>query len=91
MNLKDFRASKYLAKEDVPEHGRNLTIAGFEAVTFDDGKTKPIVSWLEPGVKPMIVNALNGRRLEAMFRSSDTTRSLMARRSPAISLYPVQK
>jgi len=76
VKLGEFRTSKYLAKEDVSEQGRNLTIAAFDAVTFDDGKRKPVVAWTDPAVKPMIVNALNARRLEQMFRTDNTDRML---------------
>jgi len=72
MNFDDLKTSKYLAQKDVPDSGLDLTIAGFEMVTMKDNAQKVVVSWREPGVKPMIVNATNRNRLTALCKTSES-------------------
>ena len=72
MNFDDLKTSKYLAQKDVPDSGLDLTVAGFELVTMKDNQQKVVVSWREPGVKPMIVNATNRNRLTALCKSSES-------------------
>jgi len=74
MDLDQFNSSKYLAKTDVSQSGLNLTIAGFDIAAMNDGAKKPIVSWLEPGIKPMVLNKINRERLKALCGTSDTTK-----------------
>jgi hypothetical protein len=56
--------SKYLAKSDVGQNGRVLTIKGFrmEAIKSDDGdEDKMICHWVETDAKPMVVNRTNAQ------------------------------
>jgi len=74
MNLNDFNASKYLGKGDVPQSGLNLTISGFGIEEMkQDGTKKPYCTWVQVGVKPLILNKNNRSRLESIFGTSDTT------------------
>lgn len=70
MNLSEFSASKYLGKAEVP-NPIQLTIASFGIEPFDTGP-KPFVIWLEPDVKPMLLNRTNRNRLQAIFGTGDT-------------------
>lgn len=60
------KESKYLSKEDVGEDGVILTIKGFtrEILKSDDGEEEKVVmSFVEPGYKPMILNRTNSQLL----------------------------
>ena len=73
MNFDDLKSSsKYLTQKDVPDQGLDLTVAGFELVTMKDNAQKVVMSFREPGVKPMIVNATNRNRLTALCKSSES-------------------
>jgi hypothetical protein len=73
MNLNDFNASRYLGKGDVPQSGLNLTIAGFGIEEMKkDGEKKPYCSFVQSGVKPMLLNKANRSRLESIFGTDDT-------------------
>lgn len=73
MNLNDFNSSKYLGKGDVPQSGLNLTIAGFGIEEMKkDGEKKPYCTWVQVGVKPMLLNKSNRSRLESIFGTDDT-------------------
>ena len=72
MNFDDLKTSKYLAQKDVPDAGLDLTVAGFELVTMKDNAQKVVMSFREPGVKPMIVNATNRNRLTALCKSPES-------------------
>lgn len=74
MDLDAFNNSKYLAKGDLSPQGLNLTIAGFEIAKMNDGTSKPTVSFLEPGIKPMVLNKINRERLKSICGTSDTTK-----------------
>ena len=66
--------SKYLAKNDVGEEGKNLTIKGFkkEELKGDDGVEEKAVCYWEEDFKPMIINRTNASRLAAVLGVSDT-------------------
>jgi len=69
MNRSTAHPSNYLSKQDVMPP-LVLTIAGvqMEALQGDDGrKSKPVMSFREEGVKPMIVNKTNWMVLEAVY------------------------
>ena len=72
MNFDDLKTSKYLAQKDVPDAGLDLTIGAFEMVTMKDNAQKVVLSFREPGVKPMIVNATNRNRLTSLCKTSET-------------------
>ena len=73
MNFDDIKtSSKYLAQKDVPDAGLDLTVAGFELVTMKDNAQKVVMSFREPGVKPMFVNATNRNRLTAICKSPES-------------------
>lgn len=58
------KQSKYLSKEDVGEDGVILTIKGFKREVVGDGdeaEEKTIMYFVEPNVKPMILNRTNGQ------------------------------
>ena len=60
--------SKYLQKNDVGEDGRVLTIKGlrYEVLKSDDGEEDKLVChWMEPDVKPMVVNRTNAQLMGA--------------------------
>ena len=70
MNLKEFSASKYLGKGDVPQP-LVLTIASFGIEKFDDSGQKPFINWMEP-IKPMLLNKVNRNRLMAITGQSES-------------------
>lgn len=72
MDLNAFNASKYLAKTDLPAHGLTLTVAGFGIAEMQDGTKKPYVSWVEVGIKPMLLNKINRQILASTFGTTDT-------------------
>lgn len=73
MNLNDFNSSKYLGKGDVPQSGLNLTIASFGIEEMKkDGEKKPYCTFVQQGVKPMLLNKSNRSRLESIFGTDDT-------------------
>lgn len=72
MNLNEFHSSKYLGKDDVPSRGLALTIASFAVVDMRDGDRKPCINWQQAGVKPLLLNKTNIRRLEKMFGTTET-------------------
>ena len=77
MNFDDIKtSSKYLAQKDVPDAGLDLTVAGFELVTMKDNTQKVALSFREPGVKPMLVNATNRNRLTALCKTSESRNML---------------
>ena len=76
MDLNAFNASKYLAKTDIPAHGLTLTIAGFGIAEMQDGSKKPSVSWVEVGMKPMLLNKINRQILATAFGTTDTEKML---------------
>ena len=72
MDLNSLNDSKFLAKQDVGEQGRDLTIAGFGFETLRDGEpAKLIVKFLELP-KPLVCNKTNRNRLVALLGTSDT-------------------
>ena len=74
MDLNDFSESKYLKKNDVPEHpGVVLQIDRFEAVEMEGEKDpKPVMHFVDLNYKPIVLNATNRAKLENAFKSSDT-------------------
>jgi hypothetical protein len=73
MNLNDFNSSKYLGKNDVPASGLNLTLAGFGIEEMKkDGEKKPYCTFVQVGIKPLLLNKSNRTRLEAIFGTDDT-------------------
>lgn len=72
MDLNVFNASKFLAKHDLPPNGLRLTIASFGIETMRDNTKKPSVSWLEPGIKPMLLNKTNIDALKVIAGTSQT-------------------
>lgn len=72
MDLNAFNASKYLAKTDIPAHGLTLTIAGFGIAEMQDGTKKPSVSWVEVGIKPMLLNKINRQIMATAFGTTQT-------------------
>ena len=76
MNFDDLKTSKYLAQKDVPDAGLDLTIGSFEMVTMKDNSQKVALSFREPGVKPMLVNATNRNRLTALCKTSESRNML---------------
>lgn len=72
MDLNAFSSSKYLSKTDMPEQGLTLTIGAFGVETMQDQRKKPWVSWLEPGIKPMLLNKTNINRLKQILGTSQT-------------------
>jgi len=74
MDLNDFSESKYLKKNDVPEHpGIVLQIDRFEAVEMEgEASKKPVMHFVDLNYKPMVINATNRAKLENAFKSSDT-------------------
>ena len=65
--------SKYLAKDDVGEAGKVLTIAGFAHADIGQGadtERKAIINWKED-IKPMVLNKTNAERLKYIFKSDD--------------------
>ena len=76
MNFDDLKTSKYLAQKDVPDAGLDLTIGSFEMVTMKDNTQKVALSFREPGVKPMLVNATNRNRLTALCETSESRNML---------------
>jgi len=76
MNFDDLKTSKYLAQKDVPDAGLDLTIGSFEMVTMKDNTQKVALSFREPGVKPMLVNATNRNRLTALCKTSESRNML---------------
>ena len=75
MDLTQFSESKYLKKNDVPEHpGVVLQIDRFDAVEMEGEATKkPVMFFVDINYKPMVLNATNRAKLENAFKSSDTT------------------
>ena len=75
MDLNDFSESKYLKKNDVPEHpGVVLQIDRFDAVEMEgEAGKKPVMFFVDINYKPMVLNATNRAKLENAFKSSDTT------------------
>jgi len=70
MKLSDFATpSKYLAGRDLPAGGLDLVIGGFEPATMQDGQVKLTMTWQNPSIKPMVLNATNRKRLEVIFRT----------------------
>jgi hypothetical protein len=64
--------SKYLAKNDVGEDGKTLTIKGFTRVDMEDGSRKACIHWVEENVKPMILNRTNTDLLKWATGETDT-------------------
>ena len=63
--------SKYLAKEDVGEEGKNLTISGFSRETLGQGpdaEDKTIMHFAED-VKPLVLNKTNLNRLAVITKA----------------------
>ena len=76
MNIDEMAPSKseFLAKEDVGENGKNLTIKGFanKEVKSDEGvEHKWVIQWHED-MKPLILNKTNVNRLKVILKTSDT-------------------
>lgn len=76
MNLDDMVKSKsdFLAKEDVGEDGRNLTIAGFDKRMVGreaDAEEKFVILW-EEDMKPLTLNKTNKNKLKALFGDVDS-------------------
>ena len=76
MNFDDLKTSKYLAQKDVPDAGLDLTIGSFDMVTMKDNSQRVALSFREPGVKPMLVNATNRNRLTALCKTSESRNML---------------
>lgn len=72
MDLNAFSSSKYLSKTDLPAQGLTLTIASFGVETMQDQRKKPWVAFLEPGIKPMLLNKTNINRLKAILGTTQT-------------------
>jgi len=72
MDLNAFNSSKYLAKTDIPAHGLTLTIAGFGIAEMQNGEKKPCCSWVEVGMKPMLLNKINRQILATAFGTTET-------------------
>lgn len=63
------KESKYLSKEDVGEDGVILTIKAFTREVLEmDGvrEEKTIMHFVEPGIKPMVLNRTNSQLLPAV-------------------------
>jgi hypothetical protein len=71
-------SSKYLAKADVGEEGRVLTIAGFQRTEID-GEKKMCLVWAEEDVKPMVLNKVNTQRLKVA-TGEDTTEGVKGKK-----------
>lgn len=71
MDLRTLDQSKYLRGADLPQGGTIATIGGFGVEQFDEGP-KLVITWLTPGLKPMLCNKTNRQRLMAMLGTSDT-------------------
>jgi hypothetical protein len=66
--------SDFLAKEDVGEDGRNLTIAGFDKRMVGreaDAEEKFVILW-EEDMKPLTLNKTNKNKLKALFGDVDS-------------------
>ena len=72
MNFDDLKTSKYLAQKDVPDQGLDLTIAAIAVEVMKDGDSVVVGSWREPGVKAMILNATNRKRLTVLCKSPES-------------------
>lgn len=67
-NMQEELASPWLAKEDAPGPGMNLTIARVTCEEVgQDREKKFALHWQQRGVKPMLVNKTNIRVLVALF------------------------
>ena len=67
--------SKYLTKEDVGENGLDLTIAGFKRVVVGEGENadeRAIMGFTGEGIKPMVLNKTNMRRLKVILKAETT-------------------
>ena len=73
MDFNQFNTANYLKKEDVPEDGVILHIKSFDVVELegDEGR-KPALYFKEAQYKPLLLNTTNRRRLETIFKSSET-------------------
>ena len=73
MDLNDFSESKYLKKNDVPEHpGVVLQIDRFEVAEMQDGAKKPIVYFTDEAYKPCVLNATKRAILKSIANSTMT-------------------
>lgn len=72
MDLNALNNSKFLAKGDVGEAGRVLTIAGFGFETLKDGEPPKLVVKFIEGGKPLVCNKTNRNRLIAAMGTSNT-------------------
>ena len=61
--------SKYLAKSDVGEAGKNLKIADLTRADMNDGERKTILHWTDSTVKPMVLNKTNKNRLAMVLQA----------------------
>ena len=66
-------ASKYLDKNDVGESGKDLTIKSVDRVQVDDkdpNSVKAVLNWVQPDVKPMVLNKTNKNRLSVILKAT---------------------
>lgn len=71
MDLKTLDQSRFLRGDNLPPGGLVATIGGFALEQFDEG-SKLVITWANPGLKPMLCNKTNRQRLMAMMGTSDT-------------------
>ncbi len=67
MNKADIFPSKYLSAADVPEEGMVLTIKEITVERMQDGAEKPIASFVEKGVKDLIINVTKWNTLAKLY------------------------
>jgi hypothetical protein len=66
MKLSEMYPSRWMSTSDVASGPRLLKISGIELQTMNDGQTKPVLHFVNGG-KPLILNQVNARTLEALY------------------------
>ncbi len=67
MNKNDIFPSKYLSAADLPEEGMTVTIRSVTEERMQDGERKPIMAFVEAGLKCMIVNVTKWNTLAKLY------------------------
>ena len=67
MKKNDIYPSKYLSAADVPEEGAIVTIKDVVEERMPDGERKPIASFVERGMKDMIVGVTKWNTIAKMY------------------------
>lgn len=71
MKTSDMHPSRFMRADDLPETGLVATMMGvvMEPIKGMDGKekSKPILSFVEAGVKPLVLNVTNTNTIEHLY------------------------